>query len=70
LGVIGLATSLLVVGGLFGIAAIAFGIRGRSLARRGWATNPGVATAGMAIGVLALLTAVTFGYNAWTFVEG
>jgi hypothetical protein len=68
-GVVGLLTSLVVVGGLFGIAALVFGVRGRSLARRGEATNPGVATAGLITGALALLTAIAVVGGTWAFVE-
>jgi hypothetical protein len=57
------------VGGLLGVAAIVFGVRGRSLARRGIATNPGVATVGMLAGVLALLTALAVVGGTWTFFE-
>jgi len=68
LGIIGMVTSLVVVGGLVGVAAIVFGIRGRSLARSGHATNPGMATAGIAAGVLSIFIAVAV-VGTWTFFK-
>lgn len=40
---------------VLGLAAIVLGIMGRSRFRRGLATNPGSATAGIVLGVLSLL---------------
>lgn len=57
LGIVGILTSWLFVGGLLGIAAIVLGAIGRGRAKRGQATNGGVALAGILTGVLAVLVA-------------
>ncbi|CAN5251915.1 hypothetical protein BH24ACT10_BH24ACT10_01640 [soil metagenome] len=57
LGVLGLLTSWLVVGGLLGIVAIVLGFIGRGRAKRGEATNGGMALAGIITGALAVLVA-------------
>lgn len=59
LGVLALVTAITVVGGiLFGVLAIVFGVIGRGRARRREATNGGLATAGIALGLLGLLASV------------
>lgn len=57
LGIVGILTSWLFVGGLLGIVAIVLGAIGRGRAKRGQATNGGVALAGILTGVLAVLVA-------------
>lgn len=57
----GLVTSFTVVGGIaLGIAAVVFGFMGRDRAARGEATNGGVATTGVALGVLAVVSGLVF----------
>jgi hypothetical protein len=58
LGILALLTGLFVVGAAFGLAAIVLGILGRSRAKRGEATNGGMALAGIILGVLGLLLTV------------
>ncbi len=57
LGVLGLLSSWLVVGGLLGIVAVVLGFIGRGRAKRGEATNGGMALAGIITGALAVLVA-------------
>jgi hypothetical protein len=54
LGVVALVTSWLVVGVLFGIAALAVGLAARARVTRGEANNRGIAIAGIALGVVAI----------------
>lgn len=55
-GIVGLVSSVSVVGGiLLGIVAVILGLLGRARAKRGEATNGGVALAGLIIGVLAII---------------
>ncbi len=59
--VAGLATSFTVVGGIgLGIAAVVFGFIARDRVGRGEATNRGVATTGVALGVLAVVSGLVF----------
>lgn len=55
LGVIGLLTSIFVVGALFGVIAVILGFLGRGKAKRGEATNGGVALGGIITGALSIL---------------
>jgi hypothetical protein len=55
-GIIGLLTSAVVVGGVLGIVAVVLGIIGVGKARRG-ASGKGMAIAGIVLGVLAALVA-------------
>lgn len=56
LGVIGIVTCWTVVGGiLLGVLAIVFGAIGRNRAKRGEATNGGVATGGLVTGIVGLV---------------
>ncbi len=56
IGLIGLVSSITIVGGiLLGIVAVILGFAGRARAKRGEATNGGVALAGVIVGVLALV---------------
>ncbi|WP_198145390.1 hypothetical protein [Frankia sp. EAN1pec] len=68
LGVVALVTSIAVVGGAVGIAAIVTGMRARAHARRG-GTGGGMGTAGLALGALSLLVAVTVAGGTWAFYE-
>ena len=58
LGVLALLTGLFLVGALPGIAAVVLGVLGRGRAKRGEATNGGMAVAGIVLGVLGVLLAV------------
>ena len=55
LGILALLTGLFFVGAAFGLAAIVLGVLGRGRAKRGQATNGGMALAGIVLGVLGLL---------------
>jgi Domain of unknown function (DUF4190) len=57
LGVIGLVLAVVVIGGLLGLVAVVLGIVGLGRARRGEATNRGVAVAGIVTGALAVVLA-------------
>jgi hypothetical protein len=58
LGVLALLTGLFVIGGLLGIVAIVLGVLGRKKAKRGEASNGGMALAGIVLGALGLLLSV------------
>ena len=58
LGVLGLLTWFFVVGGLFGLVAVVLGALGRGRAKRGEATNGGVALAGIITGAIAVALSV------------
>lgn len=59
--IIGLIGSISVVGGiLLGIVAVILGLAGRARAKRGEATNGGVALAGIVIGVVAIVAGLAF----------
>ncbi|MCW2743752.1 MAG: hypothetical protein JWM48_302 [Mycobacterium sp.] len=61
LGILALIFCWTIVGGiLFGILAIIFGILGRGRARRGEASNGGLALAGLITGAVGLVLAVVF----------
>ncbi|WP_083473834.1 hypothetical protein [Frankia sp. R43] len=68
LGALALVTSLAVVGGVVGIAAIVVGMRARAEARRGGAGG-GAGTVGLALGALSLLIAFTIASGMWVFYE-
>jgi len=55
LGILALLTGLFFVGGVLGIAAVVLGVMGRGRAKRGEATNGGMALAGIVLGVLGIL---------------
>ena len=58
LGILALVSSITVVGGiLLGLVAIVFGALGRGRAKRGEATNGSSATAGLVLGIVALVVA-------------
>ena len=58
LGILALLTSITVVGGiLLGIVAVVFGALGRGRGKRGDATNGSSATAGLVLGIVALVVA-------------
>ena len=58
LGILAVLTGLFVVGAAFGLAAIVLGILGRGRAKRGEATNGGMALAGIVLGVLGVLLTI------------
>ena len=58
LGILALLLGVVLVGALFGLAAIVLGVIGRSRARRGEATNGGMALAGIILGVLGILVSI------------
>jgi Domain of unknown function (DUF4190) len=61
LGIIAIVTCWTFVGGIvFGILALIFGILGRGRARRGEASNGGVALAGIITGAVGLILSVLF----------
>lgn len=58
-GILALITAVTVIGGIvLGILAICFGAVGRGRARRGEATNEGVALGGLVIGALGLALSI------------
>jgi hypothetical protein len=61
LAILGLVFCWTVIGGIMlGIVAVIIGIVGRGRAKRGEATNGGVALAGALLGVLAVIVSVVF----------
>ena len=56
-GIIGVLTSFVVLGGVLGIVALVLGIIGLGKARRGLASGRGMAITGIVLGVLAILIA-------------
>jgi len=66
LGCIGLITSWLLVGIVFGIAAVVTGIVARARATRGKAGSPAVAVVGIVLGALAIIAWLAlFGISLW-----
>ncbi|WP_236240491.1 DUF4190 domain-containing protein [Streptomyces sp. CC228A] len=65
LGIVGLVFGVFpfvfVLGGVLGVLALVFGLLGRARARRGEATNQGMALAGAVLGALAIAAAITWG---------
>jgi hypothetical protein len=61
-GVIGLLTSVVVIGAGFGIAAIETGYRARALARQSGRGNPNNAVVGIALGVAAIVVGLAVGF--------
>ena len=57
LGILALLLGFFVIGGLLGIVAIVLGVMGRRRAKRGEATNGGMAIAGIVLGVLSIVLA-------------
>ena len=75
LGILAILFCWTAAGGIvFGILAIVFGVIGAGRARRGQATNRGVAIAGIITGVLALIVgivfAVIFAFAGFFFTSG
>ena len=65
LGVLAALTGFFVIGGLFGVVAVVLGFLGRGRAKRGEATNGGLALAGIILGVIGvLLTAAVIAIGA------
>ncbi|HEY5336364.1 MAG TPA: DUF4190 domain-containing protein [Mycobacteriales bacterium] len=60
LGIIGLLTSWFLIGVLPGVLAVVFGALGRGRAKRREATNRGMATAGIVLGILAIVVWIAF----------
>lgn len=58
LGVLAVLTGFFLIGGLLGIVAVVLGVLGRRKAKRGEATNGGMALAGIVLGVIGVLLAV------------
>ena len=66
LGLVALFTCWLLIGVPFGIAAVITGDIARRRVQRGQANNPRIATAGIALGVVAIVAGLTaIGYYAW-----
>lgn len=60
-GIVGLVGSISVVAGIvLGIVAVVLGLVGRARAKRGQATNGGVALAGIIVGVFAIVAGLGF----------
>jgi membrane-bound ClpP family serine protease len=58
IGIIAIPFGFLVIGGGLGLFATVLGIVGRSKVRRGKATNPGVALAGIITGTIAFIISI------------
>ena len=58
LGILALLLGVVLVGALFGVAAIVFGFLCRARARRGEATNGGMAVAGIILGIVGILVSI------------
>ena len=72
LGILGLLSSIVVVGGLLGIIAIGLGVMGLTRARRG-AGGRGLSIAGIVLGALAAVVATVIliaGISLWNSDEG
>ncbi|WP_030617419.1 DUF4190 domain-containing protein [Streptomyces sclerotialus] len=74
LGVIGVLSGLIPfffwLAGLLGLLALIFGLIGRGRAKRGQATNKGVALAGVLLGIAALVASVIGAVITFTAVKG
>ncbi len=67
LGLLALFTCWLLIGVPFGIAAVITGDVARRRAQRGAASNPRVATAGIVLGVVAIVAGLAaIGYYSWS----
>ena len=69
LGILALLGGLFVVGGLLGLVAIGVGIAGRRRARRGEASNGGMALAGIVLGALGLLLSVAIAVGVSQLID-
>jgi Domain of unknown function (DUF4190) len=66
LGICALLTCWLLLGAPLGVAAVVTGDIARRRVNRGEANNPRIATAGLALGVVAILASlVSIGYYSW-----
>ncbi|WP_052864584.1 DUF4190 domain-containing protein [Streptomyces niger] len=74
LGVIGVLSGLIPLlfwlAGTLGLLALIFGLIGRGRAKRGQATNKGVALAGLLLGIAAMIVAVIGAVITFTAVKG
>lgn len=60
-GIVALVGSFSIAGGIIlGIGAVALGFAGRARVKRGEATNGGAATAGIVVGVIAIIAGLVF----------
>lgn len=66
LGVIAILTCWVVIGGVFGLLAIVLGVLGAGRARRGRATNRGVAITGIVTGAIGLVLSIVIVVTAGT----
>lgn len=57
LGIIGAILSIFIIGGILTVLAIIFGVIGRGKAKRGEATNGGMALAGLILGIVGTVIA-------------
>ena len=69
LGILGLLTSIFIVGGALGLIAIILGVMGLGRVKRGQATNRGMAITGIVLGVLALIIAALAALGVATFLN-
>lgn len=68
LGILAILTGLFVIGGLLGIVAVVLGFIGRGRAKRGEASNGGVALAGIITGAIGIvLAALIVALGIWVF---
>ncbi|MEX2289395.1 MAG: DUF4190 domain-containing protein [Mycobacteriales bacterium] len=58
LGILSLVSWFLFVGGIFGVVAVVLGLVGRGRAKRGEATNGGMALAGVITGMVGVLLTI------------
>ncbi len=62
LGILALVTAITLIGGVvLGVVAIVLGLVGRGRARRGEATNGGMATTGIVLGLVGILASIGLG---------
>ena len=66
LGIVAILTCWFVLGGLFGLLAIVLGVLAAGRARRGRATNRGVAVSGIVTGAIGLVLSIVIVVTAGT----
>lgn len=69
LGILAFFTGVFFVGAALGVAAIVLGVLGRGRAKRGEATNGGMALAGIILGVIGILMTVAVVAGAAAFLK-